>query len=329
MVMPEALAHIMRTASGYTHAIPLLTACQTRIFAALGRERRSAGALARELGMDERALETVLLALVADGFLTGDEAGFALAPGYGEFLLPDGKRTRASILSHHAHLVPRWARLPEVLRSGEPVVATQDRTPDELRAFICGMANLSRESSLEAAEKLNVGQYHRMLDLGGGPGTAAIVFARANPELNAVVFDLPDPIEIAREEIAAAGLEDRIDTMAGDFMRDDIGADYDLVYIANIIHMLGPEETEALLRKARAALVPGGTVAIKDFYLDDSRAAPNFAAFFSINMLVNTPRGKSYTRTEVEQLLTRLGFQDLALLSVAEESAILTARKGS
>ena len=61
------------------------------------------------------------------------------------------------------------------------------------------------------------------MDLGGGPATYAITFVRAHPELKATVFDLPLPLKIAGENIAKAGLSGRIDTLAGNFLKDDIG----------------------------------------------------------------------------------------------------------
>ena len=56
--------------------------------------------------------------------------------------------------------------------------------------FICGMENVSRKTSREVVEKIDLSQARKLLDLGGGPGTAALTFAQANPELEAVVFDL-------------------------------------------------------------------------------------------------------------------------------------------
>ena len=50
---------------------------------------------------------------------------------------------------------------------------------------------------------------------------------------------------------------------------------FDVVYVANILHMLGPEGCVDLLRKAAAALEPGGRLLLKDFFLDDDRCRPD------------------------------------------------------
>jgi ubiquinone/menaquinone biosynthesis C-methylase UbiE len=193
--------------------------------------------------------------------------------------------------------------------------------------FIRGMENVSRRSSEEVASKIDFSDARRLLDLGGGPGTAALTFAKANPELKCVVFDLEGPEGIAAEQIRRADLADRVTTQAGDFLTDEIGQDFDIVYISNIIHMLSPDQTLALLEKAARALVSGGRVLIKDFFLEDSRVEPPWTAQFSVNMLVNTEGGKSYTFTEMKDLLARSGFDGLETVEIARNSRVIVGRR--
>ena len=94
-----------------------------------------------------------------------------------------------------------------------------ERDEAEVRAFIWGMHAIARDLAPLVAAKLDLKAVRHLLDLGGGPATYAITFAQANPELKATVFDLPMPIEIARENIANNGLTDRINTLAGNFLK--------------------------------------------------------------------------------------------------------------
>jgi SAM-dependent methyltransferase len=273
-------------------------------------------------------LETLLLALVADDLLQLSEGRFKLAPEVAPYLQSDGQQTMASIIRHHHHCMLRWAGLADVLRSGQPVPrAAGGRSEQELRDFICGMENISRTSSSEVAQKVDLSRFRRMLDLGGGPGTSAIVFAQRYPQLQCVVFDLPEVVRIAGEQIARAQLTERITTRAGDFHADELGQDYDLVYISNIIHSLGPDAAALLFAKAHRALAAQGTVIVKDFFLDASRTRPATAARFSVNMLVSTPAGRSYTLEQAQQMRAAAGFADFQTISVATASRLLMARK--
>lgn len=98
----------------------------------------------------------------------------------------------------------------------------------------------------------------RVLDLGGGPGLVAIALARANPQLSGVVFDLPDSAAIARDNIAAAGLGERLEAWGGDLQQSDLGSGYDLVWCSSVLHFM--PDPPATLAKIHAALRPGGTL---------------------------------------------------------------------
>lgn len=335
----DARAHLDRTATAFQDSAVLLAANHLGLTAALCRGPRRADALAADLGLDARATETLLLALVGQDVAEQPRPGlFAVTPAFAPYLDPDGDQSLRSILDHNHHLLQRWARLADVVRTGEPAPRPSGedgrRDPAELRAFICGMKDISRRSSVQVADALpELGDCRHLLDLGGGPGTAAITFCRRWPTLRAVVMDLPEVVPIAAAEIAAAGLEDRVTTLAGDYHQDRLRSGdsplYDAVYVANIIHSLSPEETRSVLGRAVRALADGGLLVVKDFYLEDSRTEPAFAARFSVNMLVGTAGGKSYTWRETEDLLRELGLGRLERHRVAAHSGLVVGRKGT
>jgi ubiquinone/menaquinone biosynthesis C-methylase UbiE len=234
----------------------------------------------------------------------------------------------ASIIGHNRSMLKSWAQLETVLKTGQPA-PREERTAEEMEDFICGMENVSRKTSREVVEKIDLSQARKLLDLGGGPGTAALTFAQANPELHAVVFDLEGPIGIAKQQIEKAGFTSQVTTQSGDFHTDELPSGFDTVYISNIIHMLSPAQNRDLLEKAARALIPGGRLLVKDFFLEDSRAAPAWTAQFSVNMLVNTEGGKSYTLAEMTQMLVEAGFGGLEAIPIARNSLVICANRES
>ncbi|MBK7703568.1 MAG: methyltransferase [bacterium] len=324
----EARDKLDRIAAGYQDAFIMLTSLRLGVFDALAGGTRTPAALAAELGLDARALDTVLHALAAIGILVKDGEGFRLDPDCGLLLTNDSPATMASIYRHHDRLSRRWIRLEETLRTGEPVPrGAGAREPREHHDYICGMENISRRSSRDVAAAIDFSTARRLLDVGGGPGTASLVFAAANPALHCVVFDLPETTAIARGQIAASGLADRVTAVDGDFHVDGFGAGFDVVYVSNIIHMLTPDDTAMIARKAHAALVPGGRLMFKDFYLDDTRTAPAHAARFSVNMLVGTAGGKSYTLSEAKAIMAAAGFGDFTEAPVGGRSLVVVGTR--
>ncbi len=314
--------------SGYRDAMVLVAALKTGIFESLGTAARTPAGLATDLNLDTRAVDIVVHALAASGILIKAGDTFSIDPEVRPYLLADSPDTMASLLGHNVRMMAGWLQLPTVLRTGKQ--APRDKTtPEEMRDFICGMENVSRLSSLEVVDKVDFTSAEKLLDLGGGPGTAAITFCGANPDLKAVVFDLEGPVGIGAEQIKAAGMEDRITTVAGDFHTNDYGSDFDVVYISNIIHMLSEEETRGIFRRSRACLKPGGQILVKDFFLEDNRLEPAFAAQFSVNMLAMTAGGKSYTLTETLELLKETGFGEFSSIPVAKGSQVVCGYRES
>ncbi len=318
--------YINEMASGFKNSAILLNSLRVGIFEALGESWQTADQVAEQCQLDLRATDIILHALVAAGILRQDGERFCTELEARPLLLADSPTTLKSILGHNLFMMRGWSHLDEVLKTGQPLPHPQ-RTEEQLRDFICGMENVSRISSKEVASKVDLSSTRKLLDLGGGPATAAITFAQVNPQLECVVFDLEEPVNIGREQIAKAGLTHRISTIAGDFHTDSIGTGFDVVYLANVIHMLDDLQTSALLQKSFNALVPEGRLLLKDFFLEDSRSEPADGAQFSVNMLVNTQGGKTYTRTRVLELLGQAGFTKFELIDVGTQSQVIICHK--
>jgi len=77
----------------------------------------------------------------------------------------------------------------------------------------------------------------RLLDLGGGPGTYAIHFCLAHPDLHAVIYDRPTTAPFAHATVDKFGLTGRIEFHPGDFVSDPIGGGpYDAAWLSHILH---------------------------------------------------------------------------------------------
>lgn len=322
----EWTQRINEMAWGFKNSAILLNSLRAGIFESLGHESKSSAAVALDCGLNARATDVVMHALVATEVLEKNGGVFSIASGARPLLLADSPTTLKSILGHNLFMMRNWAHLDEALQTGAPV-RKEEQSQQQLEDFILGMENVSRLSSKEVAAKVDLSQAQLLLDLGGGPGTAALTFAEAHPHLHCVVFDLPGPIEIAKQQIKAAGLEDRVRVATGDFHADALGDGFDVVYISNIIHMMDPQHTLQLLKKAAAALNPGGRLMLKDFFLEECLTEPKSGAQFSVNMLVNTKGGKTYTRVETMELLNEAGFEYQKSVTVGTQSELVIGVK--
>ncbi len=326
---------LMNMGRSFQPAKMLTVAVELNIFDFL-EEPHSAVEVAAWLKADDRATGIFLNGLAALGLLVKGVDYFQNSKISSRFLVRGKDGYRGAIIKHMGHTWERgWNDLKNTILMGYPhgvepetwVDVRPKRDDESMRAFICGMNALARDLAPQVAPLLPLAGVRHLLDLGGGPATYAIVFAKANPDLKATVFDLPGPIEIARENIAKHGLESRIVAMVGNFLEDEIGSGYDFIWVSHILHSHSEEQCRLIIQKTVKALAPGGTLAIQDFYLNADGYTPPGAAMFGVHMLAVTPRGRAYTHGEVTQWLKEEGLTAPQLIRTSPEASVVLAEK--
>jgi hypothetical protein len=176
------------------------------------------------------------------------------------------------------------------------------------------MHTIARYLAPMVSEVLDLSDRSHLLDLGGGPGTHAIHFCLKHPGLRATVFDLPTTQPLAERTIQQAGLGDRIDFLGGSYLEGSIPGSYDVAWLSQILHGEGPDGCRLILEKAVSVLQPGGMIVVHEFLLNNRLDGPLFPALFSLNMLLGTPGGKSYSEEEVRDLLAGTGVREIRRL---------------
>lgn len=252
----------------------------------------------------------LLNALVSLKLLQKREDTFLNTAASARFLSEGSRDNARSGLLHTAHLWHRWSTLTECVRVGSSV-ASRVREANWAPDFIAAMDRNARERAASVVKAVAPGPIKRMLDLGGGSGAYSIAFAKAIAGLKSEILDLAEVIPLLQEYIQKAGLADRISTRAGDMLHAPLGEAYDLILISAICHMFSPEQNRSLLQRAYTALAPKGQVVVQDFILEPGKTAPRFAALFSLNMLVGTQGGSSYSEPEYAEWLRNAGFADV------------------
>jgi SAM-dependent methyltransferase len=108
----------------------------------------------------------------------------------------------------------------------------------------------------------------------------------------------------------------------------DYGTGFDAILITNLLHHFDPSENEKMLKKAHAALNPGGQVIILEFVPNDDRVSPAVPALFSLTMLGNTPKGDAYTLAEYGTMCRNAGFESPRMIPLEPTpESLVVARK--
>ncbi|MEE8353325.1 MAG: methyltransferase [Dehalococcoidales bacterium] len=301
---------VTRALGGWQPAAVVMAANRLDFFTALGDDSLTADDVAARCNTQPRSTRMLLNACVALDVMEREGDRYRNSPEARESLVRGNPAFTGDGVAHQHDLWHAWGRLHEAVRDNHRVGERYSlvEEPEIHRNFIMAMHNRAVPTAPALVECLDLTGRRQLFDAGGGPGTYSIFLTRAYVGLRAIVFDLPQTVEIASEIIAEYGAGDSVTTRAGDYFKDDFGSGNDVVLLSAILHSMGPERSRGLLVKAHDSLDSGGIVVVSEGLLDEDGTSPMRAVLFSLNMLVNTGEGQSYSGEEIMRLMESAGF---------------------
>lgn len=299
---------------GYQPACVLMAANGLRIFDELAGQPVAVETVADKLKLSPKGVDRLLHALAGMGIVEKKDGRFRLPERWRKYLTQDGERSMQQWIQLVSDLLQPWLELPKFVKTGKNIASVMDmlgNDPVRMRAFIDAMHDKALKAAWLLAREIPIGEARHMLDVGGGPGTYSLEWAKIHNHLKATIFDIPPVLTVARDYIARYGMQDRVDTRGGDFHKDDLGSGYDLVLLANVLHMYSEELGKSLVKKTAQALVPGGRIVIHGFCTDDDGSGPLNDVLFNINIGLLTPEGRSHPVKQKIQWLEEAGARDI------------------
>lgn len=183
------------------------------------------------------------------------------------------------------------------------------RSPELEKIFQEAMEAISVQANSMLARFVDFAHVRHLVDVGGGNGSNIIALAQKYPALRATVFDSASVCAIARQNISAAGLANRLAAVAGDGFTDAFPADADCILLAHFCTIWSEQKNRALLKKCHDVLPPGGSVIIFNMMQSDEETGPLSAAMGSPYFLtLATGEGMLYTWNEYQTWLREAGF---------------------
>ncbi|MBN1588205.1 MAG: methyltransferase domain-containing protein [Pirellulales bacterium] len=327
--MDEAQLH--EISSAFMPGCVVAAAAELDLFSALGDESLGLDELVDRLESDRRATRILLDALASLGVLDKQADRYSVPEALRTLLNAASPGNVLPMLYHRMNMVRRWSRLAWVVKSGVPAAPESSIRGAEAdrAAFVAAMHTFSLPHAERLIDQLGPPRFTHLLDVGGASGTWTLALLRAMPGATATIFDLPDAVEQAARRLAGSEFADRVALVAGDFYEDDLPGGADFAWLGAIVHQHSREDNRRLLAKVRAALVPGGRVAIRDVVMEASRIEPPLGALFAVNMLVGTATGGTFTFDELAEDLEAAGFTEptLAVRDAGMNSVVTAAKR--
>jgi SAM-dependent methyltransferase len=328
---PERLQQL-----GFAYAPPLIisAAVNNKVFDMLESGAKTVEQLKKETSASARGLRAIMDALVGLELLKKDrQSKYSLTPESQAFLISDKPGALAGFFgSILPVLTSRWLRLTDIVRDGRPAVPVNQET--EGTEFFSQLVETIIPMSYAGAQKLadhlkvaTAKEQVRVIDLAAGSGIWGIALAQKSPRLRVTAVDWVGMIPTTKRVTQKFGVRDRFDFIEGDLLEANFGNGYDVATLGHILHSEGEERSRQLLKKAFRSLKSGGKIAIAEWLVNDDRTKPLPSLMFSVQMLVNTEKGDTFSFNEIKKWLEDAGFRKVRKLEAPGPSPLILATK--
>ncbi len=315
----------------------LMLAHEFGLFQLLHEQEATIDQVGDALGLRPRAAAALISVPAALGVVRHAGGGrFGLSDAGKTYMLPSSPYFFMPLLK-----LPemRWMEshqigyLRDTFRQGEEpnqplAVLIEHLPPEQLQGFIGVQHALSLAAAATVAKSPAFAGVHRVLDVGGGSAALSLGIAARHPGIRCTVLDLAPICRIAQGTIAGYGLEGRVTTHTADMFNDPWPEGHDALLFGNIFHDWDMESCRKLARLAFEALEPGGRMLLHEVPLNENKDGSLLAACYAVAMLLHE-KGKQYTLSELEAILSEAGFVDFRSEPTAAHYHLVNARKPS
>ncbi len=326
---PERL---VKMSWGYAPLLVIQVALSEGLFDLLNVSPATVQTLAKKTGASMRGLRAVLNALVGLGLLKKTRDLYRLTAESAAYLVPGKPTFYGGLFDHHVRQVlPRWLQLRRAFRSGRGVeVRGRRETQAHFAEFVEALFVGNYGPARRVGEHLGVARAKQplsVLDLGAGSGVWGIALAEQSPKVSITAVDWPLVLKVTRRVAKTHGVAERLKTIAGDLLEVAFPPGHQIVTIGHVLHSEGAARSRKLLKKAFAALAPGGTVVIGEFIPNEDRTGPAHPLLFAVNMLVHNDTGDTFTVSEISSWLREAGFRKIRQFDAQAASPLILATK--
>ena len=209
---------------------------------------------------------------------------------------------------------------------GEPVFQYLFKTNPELGdIFNKAMTSYTHQTAGPLLEAYDFSSAQVIADIGGGLGHLLGSVLATNKGTTGVLFDLPEVLNGAPAMLKKYGVEDRVETMCGDFTQD-IPVVADIYLLKHIIHDWYDDKNQVILGNIRNNMPDDAKILIIETVVPEGND-PHFSKIIDLEMLA-APGGMERTASEFKELLEKSGLKLERIIPTKGMMSIIEAVKG-
>lgn len=247
----------------------------------------------------------------------------------GWFLLND-PATRVNLEFNHHTCYESWFRLEESLKEGRPaglehfgnwntVYEGLSSLPEKARDSWFAFDHFYSDSSFSAALEIVFKQHHvrSLYDVGGNTGKWALQCVGYDKDVKVTILDLPQQIELMRENIKGHEGAERISGVGINLLDKDAffpeyEGELDAIWMSQFLDCFGEEEIVSILKRAQSAMTANTRIYIMETLWDRQRFEPA-AMCLTLTSLYFTAlangNSKMYHSDDMRRLIEQSGLE--------------------
>jgi SAM-dependent methyltransferase len=251
----------------FTLSRAVLEANRLDVFETVGHRKISVEEIAKEAGLNARALHSLLQVLVAAGYFKFSAGKYSLTAMAKKWCLKGSESSVYNLQMFNIYCWDWMNYMQEFLKTGKGLQYHDTLNEEQWKWYQMGMADVAKDTAKAAPGKMPVPKNPAtMLDIGGSHGLYSVEMCKKHQSLSSTILDLPAAIEKARPILQQYNMGDRVQYLPGDALKDNLGENkYDIILISSLMHHFTSEQNRDLAKRIYIALKPGGTFAIQEF----------------------------------------------------------------
>lgn len=327
---PSASDLIRKLIYGYRDSRAIHVAARFGIADVLKGGARHYEALAQAVGAHPKTLRRLLRALVAAGVVRETEPGYFTLTPVGAFLQTDapGSYRAVAIMQDEEWLYRSWGGLYDSVKTGETALEKLlgvsqwgyfAAHPEASRIFNDAMREHTLRDAGAIAAAYEFSGARTVVDVGGGKGMLLAAILKTDPDIQAILFDLPSVINEARDFLRAQGVAGRCELVGGSFL-ESVPSGGDLYLLKWVLNDWSDDSAIMILRNCHRAMRKGAKLlTIETLFVPGSET-------FDLHMLVLNG-GAIRTEDELKELLVSAGFAFTRVVPTRSQLSIIECER--
>lgn len=226
---------------------------------------------------------------------------------------------------HRKRSYPVWSKLTSRLKEWEygDHHKSAPKADDQGAEAMAEQHNPALLHGFQLAKAFDFSGYKKILDFGGGTGAISIALCQNYPKLEAVIFDLPENIKVAKKFIEKENLLSRISLVGGDFKKSVLPDDFDVALLANFMAVADAAENKRLLKKLYKRLPADGACILSGWIINDSHLAPQIPILFCLEDICWNAPDVERSEQVYTEWLKEAGFSKIKCQTYLEPTKML------